>query len=172
MLPHELCTSLRNGVRARLRQVAVPHTHQNLAILSILLRHGFISALSLGAHSQPRSPEAHAMAPAVAQRVWVDLKYRHERPVLGDIQLVSKPSKHIYVSPADVANLMHGRAARFVPPLGLGEIVIIAEYGPGSDTKAATGVRRAAKRPTAFWDGREAVMRGITGELVARVRPE
>jgi ribosomal protein S8 len=39
-LPFHLCSQIQNGFRGRLARVAVPHTLQNLAILSVLLREG------------------------------------------------------------------------------------------------------------------------------------
>ena len=160
-LPHQLCTSLRNGGLARLKQVVVPWSHQNLAITSILLRHGLIANVSFGS---PREvgPAAFHAAPVVARRLWCDLKYREQRPVIGDIQIVSKPGKRVFVSAEELARIVRGKRARFIEPVRLGEIFIVAERGPDVDRL----------RDVKYWDGREALMRNIGGELICRARPE
>lgn len=160
-LPHELCTTLRNGSLARLRSVPIPWSHQNLAIASILLRHGLISNVTLGSHREAH-PSAFDAVPPIAQRIWCELKYREQRPVLGDMQLVSKPSKRVFVSAQELAALLKGQRSRFVEGARLGEIFIVAERGV-EDTKL---------RDVKYWDGREAVMRNLAGELVARARSE
>lgn len=77
-----LSPQLRNGTRARLRQVVLPFTNQNQAILSLLLKHGLISSVSYGSDSQC-DPEAFKLLPPPQQRLWADMKYRQNRPVLG-----------------------------------------------------------------------------------------
>lgn len=99
MLPFDLCTrvsvfddyhclcspnlwQLRNGTRARLRQVVLPYTNQNLAILSLLLKHGFISSVGRGSDTDC-DPAIFKDLPVSQQRLWADMKYRQNRPILG-----------------------------------------------------------------------------------------
>jgi ribosomal protein S8 len=153
MLPHELCTHLRNGARAGLRRLCLHNTNQNFAILSILLRHGFITSLTLGTTREP-SPQEFRAASVAQKRIWAEMKYKDNRPVLGDIQLVSKPSRKLYFDPDELKRLVSGQRAKMIKGLTLGEIVVV-------DTREA-----------GFLEGREALGLGIGGEVVARVGTE
>ncbi|KAF8880033.1 hypothetical protein BD779DRAFT_1107579 [Infundibulicybe gibba] len=95
-LPHDLCARLQNAFRARHQKIAVTHNTQNLGILSILLRAGFISAITRGTIEAP-SPEAFHKVGDAQRRIWADLKYRDDRPVLHNMELISKPSKRVYM---------------------------------------------------------------------------
>jgi ribosomal protein S8 len=153
MLPHELCTHLRNGSRAGLRHLCLHNTNQNLAILSILLRHGFITSLTLGTEHE-RSPSAFQDAPVTQKRIWAEMKYRDNRSVLGDIQLVSKPSRKLVFSPVELRLLVSGRRSKMIKGMNLGEIAVV-------DTPEA-----------GFLEGREATRLGLGGEVIARARTE
>lgn len=150
----------------------MPNSKQNLAILSLLLRHGFISSVNYGSATSP-DPLAFREAPISQRRLWANLKFREQRPVLGiarfvafklqalivspgDIQLISKPSKRIRVSYEELVRLLSGHRAQFVKPIGLGEVVVL---------KHAVN-----ERAEEWMDGREALQRGLGGELVLRVK--
>ncbi|KAG8713587.1 hypothetical protein FRC09_018560 [Ceratobasidium sp. 395] len=155
-LPFDLCARLQNGFRARHKAIAVPHTTQNLAILSILFRSGFITSLTRGTHLAP-SPEEFLTAGPAEKRIWAELKYSGDRPVLSAAQLVSKPSKRITMDRAEIKRLCTGRRAKFVSPLGLGEIAIVkTDFTPD--------------RPSMWLEAREALKLGLGGEVVCRVR--
>ena len=64
MLPHYLCSHIQNAFRSRHAHVAVAHTTQNLGILSILLRSGFLTSLTRGTTEAP-NPSAFHDAPDV-----------------------------------------------------------------------------------------------------------
>jgi len=148
MLPFELCTTLRNGTAARLKQVSLPHSKQNRSILGLLLKHGFVSSVNYGDESMS-DPAAFQKASTSSKRIWAGLKYRNDRPILGDIQLISKPSKRVIISHEELIRLLSGRRAQFIKPVGLGEIALL---------KTAQG----------WMDGREAVSKGLGGELTVR----
>lgn len=155
-LPFDLCARLQNGFRARHKAIAVLHTTQNLAILTILLQSGFLSSLTRGTHLSP-SPEAFPQASPAQKRIWAELKYSGDRPVLTSAQLVSKPSKRIIMEPDEIKLLCTGRRAKFVSPLGLGEIAVIK-------TKAKSEI------PSSWLEAREALRLGLGGEVICRVR--
>lgn len=71
----------------------------------------------------------------------------------GDLQLVSKPSKRIVVSPDELLRLQTGRRAQFIKPMQLGEIALL-------------------KTKLGWMDGFDALNRRIGGELIARARSE
>ncbi|KAF8595951.1 ribosomal protein S8 [Ceratobasidium sp. AG-I] len=155
-LPFDLCARLQNGFRARHKAIAVPHTTQNLAILTVLFRSGFISSLTRGTHLAPSPGQFNTAGPA-QKRIWAELKYSGDRPVLTAAQLVSKPSKRINMDVSEVKRLCTGRRAKFVAPLGFGEIAVVK-------TEAREGVQ------SAWMEAREALRLGLGGEVVCRVR--
>jgi ribosomal protein S8 len=151
-LPHDLCSALKNGFRARHRRIALPHTTQNLGILSILLREGFITSITRGTTRAP-DPAAWLEASEPQKRIWADLKYRDDRPVLRDMQLISKPSKRIVMEPGEIQRLCSGRRAKFVKPLGMGEVAIV----------------RTREKDHEWLEAREALKLNMGGEVVCRV---
>ncbi|KAF8327744.1 ribosomal protein S8 [Cantharellus anzutake] len=150
-LPHDLCSQIQNGFRMRRAKIAVPHTTQNLAILSILLREGFLSSITRGTASEP-SPSEWAFVTEPHRRIWAFLKYRGDRPVLSSMSLVSTPSKRIFMDPHGIRRLVSGKRSNFIKPLGMGEI----------------GVVKVGDRQ--WVEAREAVAMNLGGEVVCRAR--
>ena len=101
VLPHDLCSHLQNAFRARHQRVCVPNTRQNLGILNILLRQGFITNMTQGTVAQP-SPEDFRTAGEAQRRIWADLKYRDDRPVLNAMSLISRPSKNVHMTHSEL----------------------------------------------------------------------
>lgn len=91
-------------------------------------------------------------APEVRRRLWVDLKYRSDdRPVLEQINLVSKPSRRLSMTSEELLRWVTGRRSKFVTPLKAGEIGIIdcGKHG--------------------WFEAKEAMRRKLEGEVVCRV---
>ncbi|KAM0793067.1 hypothetical protein ACM66B_000553 [Microbotryomycetes sp. NB124-2] len=155
MLPHELCARLTNASLARHRFVPIQPTRQHLSLLSLLLSHGFISSMSYGSLTSSSSttepvPSTFGESRLNDQKVWAQLKFRNDRPVLNKMKLVSTPSRRVFMDPKEVARFVKGARVKFVPGLGLGEVALI-------------------KSREGWIEGREAVRRGLGGEVVARV---
>ncbi|GAA6052346.1 hypothetical protein JCM3770_007263 [Rhodotorula araucariae] len=154
MLPHELCARLTNASLARHRWVPLAPTKQHLSLLALLLAHGFVSAVSYGSTSTsaavPPEPRSFAAARLSDRRVWAELKYRNDRPVLEKMRLVSNPSRRVFMDKDEVRRFVRGSRVKFVPGLTLGEVALIASN-------------------EGFVEGREAVRRGLGGEVIARV---
>ncbi|KAH9831193.1 ribosomal protein S8 [Rhodofomes roseus] len=153
VLPHYLCSSVQNAFRARHARVAVDHTRQNLGILSILLRSGFITSITRGTISEP-SPEAFREVGDAQRRIWVELKYRDDAPVLTNMELVSKPSKGISLDASEVRRICSGRRAQNVKPLRMGEVAVIRTRNPEYE----------------WVEAREAMQLQLGGEIVCRAR--
>ena len=155
MLPHELCARLTNASVARHRFVGVVPSSQHLSLLTLLLSHGFLTSLHYGtadtsSASTPPVPAAFPHARLTDRRIWAELKYRHDRPVLQSMALVSKPSRRVVMDSDEVRRFVRGNRVRFVAGLRQGEIGVV--------------------RTNQGWmEGREAVSRALGGELVARV---
>jgi len=150
-LPHDLCSQIQNGFRARQARIAVPHTTQNLAILSILLREGFITSVTRGTAATPDPSEWAAVSDS-HKRIWASLKYRSDRPVLSAMELVSMPSKRIIMDAYGIRRLVSGRRSMFVRPLGMGEIAVVKVKDKG------------------WIEAREAVQLNVGGEVICRAR--
>ncbi|KAG6856486.1 hypothetical protein H0H87_003954 [Tephrocybe sp. NHM501043] len=153
VLPHNLCARLQNAFRARHKNVVVDHSTQNLGILSILLRSGFISNLVRGTVAAPDPHLFHSTGDA-QRRIWANLKYRDERPVLNHMELVSKPSKRVFMDVSELRLICSGRRAQTVKPLGMGEIAVV----------------RTRDRENEWLEAREALQLGLSGEVICRAR--
>lgn len=150
-LPYDLCARLQNAFRARHARISVPHTTQNLGVLSILLRSGFITNITRGTVEAP-SPEKFGEAGEAQRRIWADLKYRNDRPILENMHLVSKPSKRVFMDINEIRRLCTGRSAKTVKPLGMGEIAIL----------------RTNNKEYEWLEAREALQLRLSGEVICR----
>ncbi|THH07136.1 hypothetical protein EW145_g3596 [Phellinidium pouzarii] len=150
-LPHDLCARVQNAFRARHVRVCVNHTTQNLGILSILLRAGFIASVARGTPAGP-SPEDFLTAGDERRRIWADLKYRDDRPVLSGMELISHPSKRIFMDIGEIRRICSGRRAKQIKPLGMGEVAIL-------HTKS---------KEHEWVEAREALRLRLEGEVVCR----
>ncbi|PWN42773.1 hypothetical protein IE81DRAFT_301592 [Ceraceosorus guamensis] len=151
MLAHDLCAMIQNGARGRIRSVPLPFTKRALNLSSVLLKHGFLYNVTLGTHEGPSPSSWHQATSDGSRKIWLDIKYTSDQsPVLRQLNVVSKPSKRIFVDEKDLLLLCTGRRAAFVPPFRTGEIGIVdaGEHG--------------------WCEAREAIERKWQGELVAR----
>ncbi|EJT99323.1 ribosomal protein S8 [Dacryopinax primogenitus] len=155
MLPHVLCSTLSNAFKARHSLVPLRYTAENLAILSLLLRHGFLLSLSRGTKDSTE-PTSFLTASEQDRRIWAQLKYRDDISVLGSVELISHPSKRIFCEWDDLYNLTIGRRAKYVRPMMFGEIAVV-------QTKDGRGRK-------AWMEIRDAVRAKKGGELLVRAR--
>ena len=133
--------------------MAVAHTTQNLGILSILLRAGFLSRITRGTIAGP-SPAHFNIVGEAQRRIWADLKYRDDRPVLHDMALVSMPSRRVFMELDEIRRICSGRRAQTIKPLGMGEIVVV----------------RTKSREHEWLEAREALQLKLNGEIICRAR--
>ncbi|KAF8056671.1 ribosomal protein S8 [Lyophyllum atratum] len=152
-LPHDLCARVQNAFRARHQKIVVDHNTQNLGILSILLRAGFVSNVTRGTITASE-PEEFDKAGEAQRRIWASLKYRDDRPVLHNMELISKPSKRVFMDVSELRLLCSGRRAQTVKPLGMGEIAVV----------------RTKDRENEWLEAREALQLRLPGEVVCRAR--
>lgn len=152
-LPYDLCARVQNAFRARHHRVAVDHTIQNLGILSILLRTGFISNVTRGTIELP-SPAQFLHVGEAQRRIWAELKYRDDRPVLMDMELISRPSRRIFMDVGELRRICSGRRAQTIKPLGMGEIAVV----------------RTKSKEHEWLEAREALQLNLEGEVICRAR--
>lgn len=152
-LPYDLCARVQNAFRARHHRIAVDHTIQNLGILSILLRTGFISNVTRGTIESP-SPDDFLRAGEAQRRIWAELKYRDDRPVLTGMELISRPSRRIFMDIGELRRICSGRRAQTINPLGMGEIAVV----------------RTKNKEHEWLEAREALQLNLEGEVICRAR--
>ena len=148
---HDLCARFQYAFRARHRHLCVNHTKENLVILSILYRAGFLLSITRGTELGP-SPTAFVNAGEAQRRIWAELKYREDKPVLNQMGVISKPSKKIHLDTNEIKLICTGRRAQQVRPLGMGEIAII----------------RTKNREHEWLEAREALQLNLPGEAICR----
>ncbi|KIM76238.1 hypothetical protein PILCRDRAFT_824468 [Piloderma croceum F 1598] len=153
VLPHDLCAHVQNAFRARHAKIAVHHTTQNLGILSILFRAGFLSSITRGTVDAP-SPAGFHKVGEPERRIWAELKYRDDRPVLQHMELISKPSKRVMMDIKEIRLLCSGRSAGEVKPLGFGEVAVV----------------RTNNKEHEWLEAREALQMKLSGEVICRAR--
>lgn len=145
---------MQNAFRARHQHVCVDHTVQNLGILSILLRAGFLVNLTRGTPAGPFPDAFLTTANPAQRRIWAELKYRDDRPVLHAMDLVSRPSRRVFLDPGEVRRICSGRRAKQVVPLGMGEVAVV----------------QTSEKEYEWLEAREAIKLGLGGEVLCRAR--
>lgn len=144
---------LQNAFRARHATLSVHHSTQNLGILSILLRSGFISSITRGTIAGP-DPSSFLGAKENERRIWAALKYRDDQPVLRNMSLISLPSRRVYMQPSELRLICSGRRSGQVPPLGMGEVAMV----------------KTEDRENMWLEAREALQLKLGGEVVCRAQ--
>lgn len=95
----DLLTRVRNALMAGHATVAIPHSKTKLAIAKILQQEGYVEDVAVG--DETPAPMIH-----------IKLKYwgnrRNRRPVISEIQRVSKPGRRIYVSKEEIPWVLSG----------------------------------------------------------------
>jgi small subunit ribosomal protein S8 len=93
----DMLTRIRNGSRIRFKSVDVLNSRINLNIAKVLKKSGYISGYDI-----KRDPQGHEV-------LKVYMKYTEaKRPVITDIQRVSKPGRRIYVKCEKIPKVLDG----------------------------------------------------------------
>ncbi len=92
----DMLTRIRNGQRARKSAVMSPASTLRAAVLDVLEREGYIRGYS--------SAESDAGKPAFS----IELKYHEGRPVIAELQRVSKPGRRVYSGINDLPRIYGG----------------------------------------------------------------
>ncbi|CAO3614880.1 unnamed protein product [Cunninghamella blakesleeana] len=122
----DLCARIQNGFRAKLQTIAVPETKMNLAVTNILYKEGFLTSVIRGNHIGPDAVYTPTTPANVAtRRLWLQLKYKENQPVLNKMSSISKPSKKVTFTVNEMKNMASGRRFKFIAPLQPGEIAIM-----------------------------------------------
>ncbi|KAG8935262.1 hypothetical protein FRC02_008397 [Tulasnella sp. 418] len=118
-----------------------------------MLRNGLLSNVTRGT-IRDADPQEWANVPEQHRRIWLDLKYRDNLPVLSKAEVISKPSHKINVDSSQLRRICSGRPANFIKPLGLGEIAVV----------------QTKDKDHEYLEAREALQRGLGGMMLCRMR--
>ncbi len=91
----DLLTRIRNGQSAEKVSVSMPSSNPKVAICKVLKEEGFINNFT----TNPVGKKAE---------LEIDLKYYHGRPVIEQIQRVSKPGLRVYKSKDELPAVLGG----------------------------------------------------------------
>ncbi|KAJ3349600.1 hypothetical protein AMAG_13203 [Allomyces macrogynus ATCC 38327] len=154
-LIHNVCSHLQNAFRARLRATCVPQSRLNEGLLTLLRDQGFVSSVMHGTHEGP-----HIATDQIAhRRLWVNLKYTGaalDTPVLSAMKTISKPSRRVFASHDELAEVAAGRKCRRLQFLGL-------------KTPLAPGEVVAVSTAQGVLDLHTAVEKGVGGEVLCTI---
>ncbi|OMJ09157.1 37S ribosomal protein subunit S8, mitochondrial [Smittium culicis] len=124
---YDLCARVQNGFRAKIARIAVPETNLNLSVSRILYQQGFIYSVTRGNHLGPDPSYTPTTNLNIAERrLWLNLKYYNDSPVLTKMSCISKPSRKITCSADEIIKIVSGVRAGIVKPLNPGEVIIVS----------------------------------------------
>ena len=92
----DMLTRIRNGQRARKSAVMSPASKLRSAVLDVLQREGYIRGYA--------PAESDTGKPAFS----IELKYHEGRPVIAELQRVSKPGRRVYSGIKDLQRFYGG----------------------------------------------------------------
>ncbi|KAF1349976.1 ribosomal protein S8 [Delphinella strobiligena] len=146
-----VCSHLQNASLARLGLTSIPLSKLHLSLSIHLQKQGFLSSVSLGGPSPPAkllppsSSEPSAVASAqkkssvleevekvtqenrASRRLWLGMKYWDGEPVLRKMNMLSKPTKRIWLDSQELGQIVRGRDAQFVRGMrGVGECIFVS----------------------------------------------
>lgn len=88
---------IKNAYRASKRNITVSYSKMSFAIGKILEQEGYIKGI-----------EKKKEAKKQKDILFVELLYKNRKPVFSDVEIVSKPSVHIFVGSKDLGSLRGG----------------------------------------------------------------
>lgn len=110
----DLITRIRNGYLADRAKIASPASKLRENILHLLKEEGFILN-----YSKVKGEDGH-------ERFDIHLKYHNEKPVISEIEVISKPGRRLYSSCDDIPVVYNG----------LGLVVLSTSKGVVADHEA------------------------------------
>lgn len=113
----DMLTRIRNGQMARKASVTMPSSKTKIAVAKVLQGEGYIGGFAVDGEAKPE--------------LTIDLKYFEGKPVIDEIQRVSRPGLRIYKATGDIPKVLGG----------LGVAIVSTDQGVMTDRAArAAGV--------------------------------
>ena len=103
----DMLTRIRNGLHASKREVSMPTSNVKEAIANVLKEQGYVTDFQVAEGADSK------------KTMNISLKYYQGRPVIEEINRVSKPGRRVYKSANDIP-LVHG---------GLGVAIVSTSKG-------------------------------------------
>ncbi|MDE2144666.1 MAG: 30S ribosomal protein S8 [Patescibacteria group bacterium] len=88
-------TIIKNGLERKFEKVKVPYSKNDLAVLELLSKRGYVDSVSRKGRGVKRIIE-------------VKLKYNNDNPQISGIKFISRPSRRIYVGYKDLRKSRQG----------------------------------------------------------------
>ena len=162
-----VCSHLQNASRARLGFTSIPNSQFHLKLMLAMQSSGFFSTVVRGGHQPPpahqllnhpssNTPGAEiepvTRANVASRRLWLGMKYWNSEPVLEKMEMISKPTRRVWMDVEGLRKLVLGQPEGFVKGM----------TKPGECLYVSTD--------RGILEARECVERKIGGQLLCRVR--
>jgi len=163
-----VCSHLQNASKARLGLTSIPDSQFHLKLMLALQDSGFVSTVVRAGPTPPPPhqllghPSSNSDGAEIEQKVtrqnvatrrlWLGLKYWNSQPVLEKMEMVSKPTRRIWMDVEGLRKLVLGKPSGYVKGL----------TRPGECLYVSTD--------RGILESRECVERKIGGMLLCKVR--
>lgn len=136
------CAHIKNCTNVRISTTSTPFTRLHLQIALGLYKEGFLSSVKKGSTAGPDKVPVEVTPDNIStRRLWMDLKYRKNAPVIRSISMILKPGRNVNMSSTEVKALASGLPVRFVKPLQPAEVIFLR-----TSSKEIFEIQEAAKR--------------------------
>jgi small subunit ribosomal protein S8 len=95
----DLLTRIRNAIAVKHASVAVPHSKIKLAVAQILKDEGYVEGVTV-------TDEKPVQMIVITLKYWG--KRREQRPVITNLQRISKPGRRVYVGKNEIPWVLSG----------------------------------------------------------------
>lgn len=137
-----LCAHIKNCTNVRIATTSIPFSRLHLQVAAGLYKEGFLASIQKGSTAGPDKTPVEVTPDNIStRRLWVELKYRNNAPVIRDISMVSKPGRKVHLTPTEVKALALGLPVRFIKPLQPAEIILLRTLD-----QEVVEIQEAAKR--------------------------
>ena len=90
----DMLTRIRNGCKARLREISMPSSKLKVAVASVLRESGYVTDFQVDGDTM--------------KTLTITLKYREKKPIIEGIERASKPSCRVYVNSREIPRVLGG----------------------------------------------------------------
>ncbi|KAI9762781.1 MAG: hypothetical protein M4579_000133 [Chaenotheca gracillima] len=123
-----VCSHIQNASKARLGLTSVPNSNLIHRLMQSMHASGFVSTVTLGGPAPPtflsptslepiEPPEPVTQSNIASRRLWIGLKYWNNEPVLRQMNMISKPTKRVWMDVEGMGRLVRGKDDSYVKGL-------------------------------------------------------
>lgn len=137
-----LCAHVKNCTNVHISTTSIPFSRLHLLVALNLYKEGFISSVHKGSTAGPDKAPVEVTPDNIStRRLWLELKYRNNQPVIRDFSVILKPGRKVNLTATEIKALASGFPVRFIKPLQPAECIFIQ-----TPKKEIFEVQEAAKR--------------------------